>query len=62
VMHAFVARELSPVGQRLEADEMMTVHARRVSEVFGMLESGEIRDGKTMLTLLWAVRRGILSA
>lgn len=60
LMHAFVATGLTHVGQRLEADERLTVHPRPVAEALAMVESGEMTDAKSMLTLLLAVRKGIL--
>ncbi|MFM9994582.1 MAG: NUDIX hydrolase [Phycisphaerales bacterium] len=60
LMHAFVATGLTHVGQRLEADERLTVHPRPVAEALAMVDSGEMTDAKSMLTLLMAVRNGIL--
>lgn len=60
VMHAFAARGLTAVGQRLEADESIVVHVLPASRVLEMLDAGEIPDAKTMLTLLLAVRQGLL--
>lgn len=59
-MEAFVAEELTPVGQRLEADERITVRIVRVPEALAMVEEGRIRDAKTALVLLWASRLGLL--
>ncbi|MGP1347827.1 MAG: NUDIX hydrolase [Phycisphaerales bacterium] len=61
VMHAFVATGLRRVGQRLEPDERIEVHAVRFSRAMEMVDAGEIRDGKSMLTLLLAERRGLVS-
>lgn len=60
LMHAFVAKDLSYVGQRLEADEEIQVRVMRVDEALGMVERGDIVDGKTMTALLLAQRRGLL--
>jgi ADP-ribose pyrophosphatase len=60
LMWAFVATQLEHVGQRLEPDERLTVHPIPAREAFGMIESGELVDGKSMLTLLWAERKGLV--
>ncbi len=62
LMHAFFARDLTYVGQRLEADEEICVSVKRADEVLGMIESGGIVDGKTITALLLAQRRGLLEA
>lgn len=59
-MHAFVARDLTPVGQALEADEDIEVMPTDADAALGMVERGEIRDAKTMLVLLWAARAGLI--
>lgn len=60
LMWAFVATGLTYVGQRLEADEHLTAHALAVPEVWKMLDAGGITDAKTILTLLWARRAGVI--
>lgn len=65
MMHAFVARDLSFVGQRLEPYEVLTVEVMPWAELRGMLDGGglvdgSLIDGKTMLSLLLAVRAGVL--
>lgn len=52
-MYAYVATELEGVGQRLEDTEEIEVVALPWDTVLGMMESGEIRDGKTIATLLY---------
>ena len=52
-MHAFVATGLSEVGQRLEATEQIEVDLLSRSEVMALVRSGEVRDGKTLATLLY---------
>ncbi len=52
-MYAFRARGLRHVGQRLEATEQIEVEARPLAEVLEMIRRGEIRDGKTIATVLW---------
>lgn len=60
VMHAFVARGLTRVGQRLEPDERIRVRIERVEDAIEMVRTGAIEDAKTMLTLLLARDRGLL--
>lgn len=68
-MWAFVARGLTPVGAHPEPDERLSVHPTAVRTVLAMIEraaeegedDGRIEDGKSMLTLLWALHRGILT-
>lgn len=58
LMHGFVATGLRRVGQRLEVDEMMTVHPTPIARVLEMIQSGEIMDSKSIATVLrWWVWR-----
>lgn len=59
-MWAFVATDLRPVGQRLEPDEDIQVHLLPVDRVLGMIDSGEIADGKSIAAILLALRRGLI--
>jgi len=59
-MEAFLAEDLTHVGQRLEEDEHIDVHTVPLDRVFQMVDAGEITDGKTILTILLAARRGLL--
>ena len=59
-MHAFAATGLREVGQRLEEDEMIQVHAMELGTAMRMIETGEIVDAKSMLALLLAERRGLV--
>lgn len=59
VMHAYAATGLRAVGQRLEADENITVHPIGVDLAMGMLDRGELIDGKTVAALLLAERKGL---
>ncbi|MBL8761251.1 MAG: NUDIX hydrolase [Phycisphaerae bacterium] len=61
-MWAFVARGLTPVGQALEPDEHLTVHPTASARALEMIRSGEMVDAKSMLTLLWASRLGLIPA
>jgi len=61
LMHVFVARGLEHVGQKLEPYESLTVHRFGASRLLEMIDGGELIDGKTMLALLLAVRKGVLT-
>ncbi len=52
-MYAFVATGLSEVGQQLEATEEIEVRLLTRAEVMALARNGEIRDGKTLATLLF---------
>lgn len=62
LMHAFVATGLTHVGQRLEPDEQIQVELVPGARVLAMIDSGELRDAKSMLAVLMAHRRGLLGA
>jgi len=52
-IHLFLARDLEQGEHRREADEFMEPHALRWSDVTDMIRRGEIRDGKTLVALLF---------
>jgi ADP-ribose pyrophosphatase len=52
-IHLFLAEELEPGAEHREADEFMELHTLRWSEVRRLIESGEIVDGKTLVSLLF---------
>jgi ADP-ribose pyrophosphatase len=56
-IHFFIARELTPCVQRLEEGEHITVEAYSVEECLQKIGTGEIGDGKTILGILWYVRK-----
>jgi ADP-ribose pyrophosphatase len=62
VMHAFLATDLRPVGQRLEPDESIQVHPVRWSAALEMADDGTLMDAKSMLTLFLAERRSMVRA
>lgn len=53
-IHLFLAEELEPGAEHREADEFMELHSLRWSQVLRLMESGEIVDGKTLVSLLFA--------
>lgn len=56
-LHLFIARNLSPVPQRLQEGEHISIHVHTVEECLRLMERGEIADGKTLLGLLWYLRK-----
>jgi ADP-ribose pyrophosphatase len=52
-IHLFLADGLEPGAEHREADEFMELHTLRWSQVLGMIERGEITDGKTLVSLLY---------
>lgn len=53
-IHLFLATGLEAGTTRPDADEFLSVHARRWSEVGAMIRRGEIVDGKSLVTLMYA--------
>jgi ADP-ribose pyrophosphatase len=53
-IHLFLADGLEPGAEHREADEFMELHTLRWSRIMGMIERGEIVDGKTLVSLLYA--------
>lgn len=53
-IHIFVAMNLKPAAQHLDADEMIDVHKMRLSKALQMIPAGEISDGKTISGLFLA--------
>jgi ADP-ribose pyrophosphatase len=60
VMHAFLATDLTHVGQHLEEDEDIQVRVVPAGVALSMLQTGELRDGKSMVALMIAARQGHL--
>lgn len=60
LMWAFVATGLRAGRQRLEPDESVTVEPVPAARALEMIDSGDLHDAKTMLTILMGARRGLL--
>jgi len=61
VLHIFQATQLrkAPDGHKREEGEFsMTVECKSLPEAIAMIESGEIKDAKTIVGLFWLDRRG----
>ena len=52
-IHLFLGEGLEPGAQHREADEFMELHTLRWSDVLRLVESGEVTDGKTLVSLLF---------
>src|SRR5262245_9350910 len=61
VIHLFLARDLRPVPQRLEPNEVLTVERVPFERAIAMCARGEIRDAKSICALMHADmrRRGV---
>jgi ADP-ribose pyrophosphatase len=55
LIHLFVARELTPCAQRLEEGEHITVEAYSPGECLEKVRTGEIKDAKTIIGILWYI-------
>jgi ADP-ribose pyrophosphatase len=56
VIHLFLARDLTPAVQRLEADEVLTVVRLSWPDALAMCDDGRMRDAKSLCALLLADR------
>lgn len=52
-MYAYAATDLEEVGQNLDVGEKITVEILTWDKVMRMIKEGEIRDGKTIASLLY---------
>jgi ADP-ribose pyrophosphatase len=52
-IHLFAAHDLAEGRVNHEADEFMELHERRWSDVMESIRTGEIDDGKTLVSLLY---------
>ncbi len=58
-IHLFVARDLTPTPHRREADEFIETHRMPLSRALEMVRSGEVSDGKTVISLLFFSQFGL---
>ncbi len=56
-IHLFAAHDLAPIPTRHEDDEVIEVVSMPLGEALGMVWSGELRDAKSALALVYAARR-----
>lgn len=60
VMHVFVARGLTHVGQDLDDGEHIEVHEVRADEALAMIDGGRLQDAKSVIPILRAQAAGLL--
>lgn len=58
-MYLFLATGLTETGQKLEADELLTIERSTFPRTFEMIQNGEIEDAKTIVGLMLARDRGL---
>lgn len=61
LMWAFLATGLREVGRHPEEDERIVVMPVEMSRAVRLIDAGELADGKSILTMLLAQARGLLS-
>jgi ADP-ribose pyrophosphatase len=54
VIHLYIARDLQPVPQQLDHDEVLTVERLRFAEAIAMIRDGRLVDSKSICALLLA--------
>jgi len=57
VFSLYLATSLLPSRRDMEADEQIQIVTLPVDELVRQIDAGKIRDGKTILGLLWSLRR-----
>ena len=58
-MQVFLAEDIYPGVAKPEADEKITLLQVPLSALLGQIEAGQIKDGKTILSVLLFARRRI---
>lgn len=56
-MYLFLATELDPIKRRPEEDELIEIKRYNFTDLFKMIEAGEIEDAKTMIGIFLANAR-----
>ena len=57
LMHVYLAQDLTASALTPDEDELLSVEKIPASQVLGLIERGELRDAKSLATLLLAARR-----
>lgn len=60
VMHVFVGRGLTHVGQDLDDGEHIEVHTVRADEALAMIDDGRLMDAKSVIPIVRAHAAGLL--
>lgn len=58
-MHLYLATDLVKKEAQPDPDEIITYAKIPLTKVLQMIETGEIKDGKTVLGILWLHKRGL---
>lgn len=58
-IHLFLARDLTPARQDLDADEILEVHPLPLDQVVAMIADGRIQDAKTIAAMFLVQQRRI---
>lgn len=60
VMHVFIARGLTHVGQDLDEGEHIEVHKVKADEALAMIDDGRLQDAKSVIPIVRAHAAGLL--
>lgn len=60
VMHVFIARQLTHVGQDLDEGEHIEVYEMAADEVLAMIDDGRLQDAKSVIPIVRAHAAGLL--
>jgi ADP-ribose pyrophosphatase len=56
-MHVFLATGLTDVGQKLEPDELLTIHRYTLPQAMELITNGDIEDAKTIVGIMLCQNR-----
>jgi len=56
VIHLYLAQQLQPAAQALDADELLSVEAVPLARAIDMCRDGSLRDAKSICALMLAER------
>ena len=56
-MHVFLATGLTDVGQKLEPDELLTIHRFTFPQALELINTGQIEDAKTIVGIMLCQNR-----
>ncbi len=61
VLSIYIAIDLKLLNQSIDTDEIQNIKKISLSEVFQMIENGEIIDGKTITSLLYLKHKNLIT-
>jgi len=59
IIYAYLATELTPQTAKADDDEFIQIETYTLDEALSKIDTGEIRDGKTIASLLYVKRMGL---